>query len=199
MSIFSWKLLVFLAYATTWASSCTNNTSCNDCLGAECAWLPVLGCLESCEVIADTACYDIQLFPNSTVEDICTLVENNGAESDLCRGHKDCDTFVETILSDGLSSCQWFSDAEGGYCDNACGIIGCGDTVCSENITAKTIRRVRNAWKSFALGRRQKGVSSLVISSQTQPASSQAMPQRLKRLVWRQNRAWQTKCFARRI
>jgi hypothetical protein len=133
MPLYSGKLLAILLYATGLVSSCMNNTSCDSCLDENCVWVPVEGCLETCEVIADTACYDIQFFPNNTIEDICILVENSEADSDLCQGQNSCDTCVETLLVDSVSTCQWF--AEGGYCDSACGMFGCGDIVCSENST----------------------------------------------------------------
>jgi hypothetical protein len=69
-------------------------------------WVPVQGCLESCDIIADTACFDVEFFSNSTVEDTCTLVEESGADSELCRVQEGCDACVSTSLVDGVSTCQ---------------------------------------------------------------------------------------------
>jgi hypothetical protein len=189
MSLYSGKLLAILVvYAVGLASSCNNNTSCDSCLGENCVWVPVEGCLETCDVIADTACYDIQFFPNSTVEEICILAmdcedhdtcdecledmcswapsvgclescdviadtpcfvssntsttieetcmasEESVADEMICTSNLDCGTCVGTLLSDGMTTCQWFE--EGAYCSSGCGIMGCGTTSCSEATTS---------------------------------------------------------------
>lgn len=126
--------IALLAWMTALVTSCSNNTSCDDCLEEECVWVPVAGCLESCDVIADTACFDLMNYPENTVEEVCALVEAAGSDSALCGMQDDCESCVSTTISDG-KTCQWFS--QDSYCSSACGMNGCGDTVCSAdpNIT----------------------------------------------------------------
>lgn len=57
---------------------CGNKISCRDCLDDDtstCGWVPVEGCLKSCNIIADADCYNIQDFNsdnnNMTGDDIC--------------------------------------------------------------------------------------------------------------------------------
>ena len=43
----------------------------------------------------------------------------------------DCGSCTGTTLSDGTSTCQWFStDGPDGYCAAGCGMMGCGVTTC---------------------------------------------------------------------
>ena len=109
-------------------SACAENESCDACLAQNCVWIPVEGCLESCAMIADTSCYDPTNFPDLDVPAICSLVADAEADAALCNSQEDCSSCVGTILSDGTTTCQWFSDGE--LCDSGCGMDGCGETTC---------------------------------------------------------------------
>jgi hypothetical protein len=125
-------------------SNCEINISCRDCLSASstaCGWVSGMGCLESCNVIADVGCYDIENFnrdPNvlMTGDDICTVASNDIADMDLCNSQTDCTTCIEASLassssdpSNTASTCRWFSD--GNFCGSECNMIGCGETTCT--------------------------------------------------------------------
>merc|ERR1719491_1534997 len=136
-------------------SNCRSKESCRDCLDDDtstCAWVPIEGCLESCNIIADIACYNIQSFNRDTNsmmtgDDVCAVAENDLADMTLCSSQTDCTSCVETnLVSDTLSwNCQWFPD--GNYCSSGCGMAGCGDTTCAtesdedgqQDMTAKEI------------------------------------------------------------
>merc|ERR1712183_1103496 len=128
------------------AGECGSKASCLDCLNDEtssCGWVNEIGCLDSCYMITDVACYDIQNFNNDydtnnnndnplmmTGNDICVVAENDMADTDLCYSQTDCTTCVVTALvSDGSKTCQWFQD--GNYCSSGCGMQGCGESTCS--------------------------------------------------------------------
>jgi len=117
---------------------CGNKISCRDCLDDDtstCGWVPVEGCLKSCNIIADADCYNIQDFNsdnnNMTGDDICIVAENDMADMNLCNSLTNCTSCVETnLVSDTYwNTCQWFQD--GNYCSSGCGMVGCGETICS--------------------------------------------------------------------
>jgi len=56
---------------TSTGAACSDSTSCETCLDTACFWAPVAGCLDSCSVIADTACFDPQYFEGQSTEEIC--------------------------------------------------------------------------------------------------------------------------------
>ena len=60
-----------LAATTSTGAACSDSTSCETCLDAACFWAPVVGCLDSCDMIADTACFDPQYFEGQSTEEIC--------------------------------------------------------------------------------------------------------------------------------
>lgn len=136
------------AQGSSTGSNCGSKTSCRDCLGDDtstCGWVPIEGCLESCNIIADVACYNIENFNEDndenndnaeslimTGDDICIAADNDMADMDLCSSQTDCTSCVETTLVSETSSwntCQWFQD--GNYCGSECGMVGCGETACS--------------------------------------------------------------------
>ena len=74
---------------------------------------------------------DSQEFINGTPEAICQQAENDGADDELCSMQSDCGSCTGTTLSDGASTCQWFStDGPDGYCAAGCNMMGCGVTTC---------------------------------------------------------------------
>merc|ERR1712032_196442 len=128
------------------AGECGSKASCRDCLNDEtstCGWVNEIGCLDSCYMITDVSCYDIQNFNNDydtnnnndnplmmTGNDICVVAENDMADTDLCYSQTDCTTCIVTALvSDASKTCQWFQD--GNYCSSGCGMQGCGESTCS--------------------------------------------------------------------
>ena len=127
------KHLLFLfgmMNVVTTSLACSNNTSCENCLDGGCVWVPFQGCLESCDVIADISCYDPVFFPDTTNEDICVIADDQVADQELCNNQQGCDSCVNSVLSDGTTTCQWFADGE--YCASGCGMLGCGDATCSD-------------------------------------------------------------------
>ena len=130
-------------------NECESNTSCRDCLSSTstatttCGWVNGMGCLESCNIIADVGCYDIENFNGNDVlmtgDDICTVAENDIANSELCDSQIDCTTCIETSLLVASSSwkpiaaattkCKWFSDMN--FCGSECNMIGCGESTCT--------------------------------------------------------------------
>jgi len=124
-------------------NNCESKVSCRDCLDDDtttCGWVPAVeGCLESCNIIADASCYNIQSFNSDnnnnnmmTGDDICVVAENDLADMNVCKSRTDCTSCVETNLISDTSSwntCQWFQD--GNYCSSGCGMNGCGETICS--------------------------------------------------------------------
>ncbi|OEU20192.1 hypothetical protein FRACYDRAFT_268196 [Fragilariopsis cylindrus CCMP1102] len=130
-------------------NECESNTSCRDCLSSTstatttCGWVNGMGCLESCNIIADVGCYDIENFNGNdglmTGDDICTVAENDIANSELCDSQIDCTTCIETSLLVASSSwkpiaaattkCKWFSDMN--FCGSECNMIGCGESTCT--------------------------------------------------------------------
>mmetsp|Transcript_12239 Transcript_12239/g.21506 ORF Transcript_12239/g.21506 Transcript_12239/m.21506 type:complete len:364 (-) Transcript_12239:80-1171(-) len=126
-------LLVWIGLAATAVDACGNFTSCNDCLDNLCVWVPVEGCLESCDIIADTSCFDVENFANEnvTIEEICVVSDNGVADQELCSSQTDCASCVGSVLSDGETTCQWFAD--GSYCGSGCGMNGCGELTCSSS------------------------------------------------------------------
>merc|ERR1712241_1619366 len=111
----------------------SKSATCRDCLNDEtstCGWVNGVGCFDSCNVIADVACYDIQNFNSDRVmtgNDICVVAENDEADTFLCESQPDCTSCVATALvSDSSKSCHWSQD--GNYCSSHCGMYGCGET-----------------------------------------------------------------------
>lgn len=112
--------------------------SCRGCVDNLCSWIPGHGCLESCDEVADASCYSFETFPSgSTTQEMCDTKKTNRRDERLCGRNKDCASCVETTLSDGINTCQWFPNndddgiaAGGGYCGSECGMWGCGDFVC---------------------------------------------------------------------
>ena len=104
---------------------CEGFTTCVSCLiSGSCAWAPVIGCIDSCNMIADTACYDGGSIegdgddnmdgsdvtstskragennnpPKTTFEvsDICNTITTDQTNYELCMEANDCVTCVET-------------------------------------------------------------------------------------------------------
>ena len=133
---------IAVAEETGGTTDCAMNASCNDCLESNnnsCAWVPGIGssagegsdCIESCDMIADVSCYSTQYFDsNLTAADICEIADNNQGDAELCNSQSDCTSCVDSVLSDGKRTCQWFQVEDDGYCGNGCGMLGCGETTC---------------------------------------------------------------------
>ena len=135
--------IIFFLFITTLLGYCDANcmdytTSCRECLnnsdgttGESCVWVPVVGCIESCSTIADTSCFDQSNYPTSSVDEICTIVDNAQDDVELCQRQFDCTSCTDSILSDGTSTCQWFEIGE--FCASGCGMDGCGTSTCDDD------------------------------------------------------------------
>jgi len=106
--------------------ACSALTTCSECLENEsCAHWSVGECMSSC-LVADASCYsNTGGFNGMTVDEICTEADDDIKDSALCGSMTDCTLCVETVKSDGNSTCMWFED---GYCDTGCNMNGCGST-----------------------------------------------------------------------
>jgi U5 small nuclear ribonucleoprotein component len=116
--------------------------SCNGCLENSCAWVPVAGCLESCNVITeDVSCYSTEDFPESiTTEEICSnYMAMEASNIDLCNSQTDCTTCLDTTFVDGVdggttttNTCKWFhfDCCIESYCGHECNGMGCGALTC---------------------------------------------------------------------
>ena len=107
-------------------ATCSVKSSCRECLDGGCDWSEV-GCLDSCDMVADVSCYSSQYFDNMTSDEICTAADNDNADSVLCGDQTDCSSCVGSVLSDGVNTCQWFKE---GFCASGCNMIGCGEITC---------------------------------------------------------------------
>ena len=123
------------------ANSCSSGaSSCQECLnlGDSCAWAGGL-CVESCSVIADTACYSFETFPGMSNTEICQAEISGRQDAELCAGKSSCSDCVGTVLGDGTNTCQWFSDEtigeEVGFCLHQCTALGCGSFECATDDT----------------------------------------------------------------
>jgi len=133
-------------------AACFEKTSCRECFDGGCEWSEA-GCLDDCDMIADVGCYRLQYFEGMTVDEVCTVADNDKADSTLCSSQADCSSCVGSVLSDGVNTCQWFEDV--GFCASACGMIGCGETTCpSETVSAvgDTVLKAIDAVEESATG-----------------------------------------------
>ncbi|OEU14636.1 hypothetical protein FRACYDRAFT_241189 [Fragilariopsis cylindrus CCMP1102] len=113
--------------------------SCNGCLENSCAWVPVAGCVESCDVIGtDVSCYSSEDFTGITTEEICSkYMAMEASNIKLCHSQTDCTTCIDTTFADGgfdgtTNSCKWFhfDCCIESYCGHECGGMGCGAFTC---------------------------------------------------------------------
>ena len=123
--------------------ACSARQTCRDCLldadaaPSSCAWVPVEGCMDSCDRIADAACYTHRAFADEGLDgrQICARAAADEADARLCGTKGDCASCTAAVLSDGSTTCQWFDDG-GGFCGSGCGMIGCGVTTCDADAAA---------------------------------------------------------------
>eukprot|EP00529_Nitzschia_sp_RCC80_P023391 CAMPEP_0113453468 /NCGR_PEP_ID=MMETSP0014_2-20120614/7371_1 /TAXON_ID=2857 /ORGANISM="Nitzschia sp." /LENGTH=473 /DNA_ID=CAMNT_0000344859 /DNA_START=302 /DNA_END=1723 /DNA_ORIENTATION=- /assembly_acc=CAM_ASM_000159 len=124
--------------------------TCTDCLSIEgCnAWVPgqEVGsgeCFPSCmDGPQDVACFtNSTLGEESTIESVCEVSETAQSDAELCtsEGGESCEDCTSVTLSDGFSTCLWFSTGDtmmggepSGFCSNQCGMDGCGVATCDE-------------------------------------------------------------------
>merc|ERR1712023_123582 len=126
-----------------------SSLTCSGCLSKSCAWSPVAGCLDSCQQIADVDCYDTQTVGGGSalptpegVKSVCERSETNEADGNLCGNLEDCGSCVGTILSDGISTCQWNDGLK--VCSSGCTMAGCGSTVCNNDDAGGDKKKKRN-------------------------------------------------------
>jgi hypothetical protein len=116
-------------------SECGGAATCLDCLNqVGCDAWSVGMCFESCDnTPMDVGCYSSENFDGMAPEEICTKNDNDKANTELCSSQTECSSCVDTVMSDGDRSCQWFED--GGYCGSGCGMNGRGVTTCRDATT----------------------------------------------------------------
>jgi hypothetical protein len=116
-------------------SECGGAATCLDCLNqVGCDAWSVGMCFESCDnAPTDVGCYSSEYFDGIGPEEICTKHDNDKADTELCSSQTECSSCVDTVMSDGDRSCQWFED--GGYCGSGCDMNGCGVTTCEDATT----------------------------------------------------------------
>ena len=124
--------LILLFALESHSQDCSSVATCVECFTTDgCgAWAPVAGCLESCNVIADASCYTNTTFPDLNVEETCQAAAGQQADAQLCSSKTTCGECVATTLSDGNTTCQWFTVTE--YCGSACDMNGCGEMTCDD-------------------------------------------------------------------
>lgn len=128
-------LLLLFVLETARAQDCANITSCVECLEMMdgCGfWQDAGGCATEC-LIQDVSCFSADTFPDLSAEETCQTAEDQAADASLCSEQTDCEDCAETTLSDGTSTCQWFKEDE--YCASACGMSGCGELTCEDEVT----------------------------------------------------------------
>lgn len=152
----------------TQCQPCSEYNSCSGCLYSSCAWATDAGCVDSCSLVADVGCFTKDSDVSSTaranpVDEICTIADTLQADAALCSGVSDCTTCVDTILSDGATTCQWFVNGGGSYCASACGMDGCGLFTCPAETAPPTNTPIAAAGSiSLVLTGLLLGYSSLV-------------------------------------
>ena len=107
---------------TSTGAACSDSTSCETCLDTACFWAPVAGCLDSCSVIADTACFDPQYFEGQSTEEICatevdltaTPFDEGDLMGDLGLGNMTDDSLGDLIGDLGLGNMENMTESLGG-------------------------------------------------------------------------------------
>ena len=130
---------------------CESYESCDTCLNDECSWAPFVGCLESCDVIADTPCYEVAEMDNGPTDmpppgpaDVCAAAEIVVANEELCGSQTDCSSCVSTVLlvpsfmdQEPSSTCEWRElDST---CITGCNMGGCGSDTCPDTSTSTVV------------------------------------------------------------
>lgn len=132
-SLATLNLLLLGAYSAgegMMPTACTSISSCMECLETpECGtWQSgeYAICQSSC---AGDDCFSMQDFPGQSSDVICSIAANAQADASLCDDLEDCGECVSTLLNDGTSTCQWYSEEK--YCSSGCKSNGeCGETTC---------------------------------------------------------------------
>ena len=113
----------------TSASCFIKTLTCLDCLSCGSYVWTHIGCKDSCDMIVDTRCYSLSTFPYMAAVQICSVADNDAVDNDLCYSQMDCSLCVGTVLSNGVSTCQWFKETA--TCTPRCNALGgCGETTC---------------------------------------------------------------------
>lgn len=156
----------------------SQGSECRDCLIASdtnettpCGYLPGFGCMDSCDIIADVACYSSKgyLFENMEGEDICEIADADEAASTFCYSQGDCSSCVS-------NDCQWFGPEMGfkpGYCSSECTMVGCGATTCDHNepgvvVDGASTENVSASAGSESLGSETTGSESVLFVNETE-------------------------------
>ncbi len=113
-------------------SMCDDMESCTDCLGAVvCDWYGGSLCSHYTLMIMDIPRYTVDR--STTVEEVCKRASQEEADRDLCYSKTDCASCTSTVLSDGVSTCNYFTAF--GFCGYPeCGMLGCGEPSCRDPV-----------------------------------------------------------------
>ncbi|CAB9514322.1 expressed unknown protein [Seminavis robusta] len=105
------------------STSCQALASCSDCMASSggCAWVAG-SCQDSCDEIADAACYTLSAFPSMVADDICFMAKEEVYNQQHCGGAGNCLDCTNTVMADGESKCSWFTDEQN---NGWCGTPGC--------------------------------------------------------------------------
>merc|ERR1712135_237512 len=96
---------------------CSEDLSCEDCIGNGCAWAGGV-CLTSCDIIADVSCYDTSQGLSSPI-DVCEKAAQDIADYFLCNsvttneGNR-CSICTQTFKSNN-EPCVWIDMSDGPF------------------------------------------------------------------------------------
>ena len=73
--------------------------SCEDCLAATCAWAPAVGCVSSCDIIADTACFNSG---DSEATDVCGGASSSESPTSSAKTVSVASVFVLVLIGSAI-------------------------------------------------------------------------------------------------
>ena len=119
-----------------------SNLACEDCVSRGFGFISKSFCIESCDMIADVQCYNLDGTAN--VENICKRAEADRKADRLCSQRADsCEECTGRTKDDG-SRCRWLEKRAGinsGFCFSRCGIMGCGTQECTFKNNARPLHQ----------------------------------------------------------
>ena len=106
---------------------CDSKLNCQDCLTVGfCDWYQGGICSHNFAQIMDIAMYSLD--QTDSIQDVCQRAATAAADDDICSSLRDCASCTEALLTDGVSTCNWFENY--GFCNAGCNMLGCGETTC---------------------------------------------------------------------
>eukprot|EP00542_Grammatophora_oceanica_P020229 CAMPEP_0194033458 /NCGR_PEP_ID=MMETSP0009_2-20130614/6149_1 /TAXON_ID=210454 /ORGANISM="Grammatophora oceanica, Strain CCMP 410" /LENGTH=392 /DNA_ID=CAMNT_0038674157 /DNA_START=86 /DNA_END=1264 /DNA_ORIENTATION=- len=102
-------------------------SNCLECVTQGCGWAAGRICVSNCGFLADAACFE-----GADAQAVCNKEEATRLDAQACSENRDCASCVATNMPSSGSPCQWKEFLNGrGFCQSACGMLGCGETTCS--------------------------------------------------------------------